>query len=83
MRKLAKYTLPEIVQGTTRLQRVFSFWPTRVENNIIWLETYEILEAYILLDYKVRLEGVDKAFRVGEWKQISKRLIHPTVNIKQ
>lgn len=74
MRRLAKYTLPDYSPGTTRLKRVFAFLPTRVGEYIIWLEFYIVLQTYLLLDYKVKIDDKDKAFRVGEWKDISKRL---------
>lgn len=83
MRRLTQYTTPEYVSGTTRLKRVFAFLPHRVGEYIVWLERYEVLETYITTDYKVRLDGIDKAFRISSWVAISERIILPTVNIKQ
>ena len=75
MRKLARYTQPVYTPGTTRLKRVFAFLPTYVAGYIVWLSFYEILQGYIEQQYKLRVDGTDKGFVVGEWKDISKRII--------
>lgn len=75
MRWLGRYTKAETTPGTTRLKRVFAFVPTYVMGYIVWLGYYEILQGYIEQQYKLKVEGQDKAFVVGEWKDISKRLM--------
>lgn len=75
MRKPSRYTNPDYSPGITRLKRVFAFLPTHVAGYTVWLEYYEVLQAYIAFDYKVVVDGKDTAFRVSEWKDISKRVI--------
>jgi hypothetical protein len=73
MRWLSKYTQARFEEGTTRLVRVFAFLPTYVMGKIVWLERYEVLQAYIIQVYKLKVDGADKAFEVGTWVEISKR----------
>ncbi len=75
MHRPTKYTRPELPSGTTRLKRVFALLPTYVAGYTVWLEYYEVLEAYIVSPYKLEVDGTVKAFIVGEWKEISKRIL--------
>ena len=75
----AKYTKAEYANGTTRLKRVFAFKPTYIDGKIIWLGTYEILQAYVI---KVTLAILDPTkpteateFKMGSWVDVSKRLM--------
>jgi hypothetical protein len=75
----AKYTHAKYANGTTRLKRVFAFLPTYIDGNIIWLSTYEILQAYVIQTTLAMLDlnEPNKAtkFESGSWIDISKRLI--------
>lgn len=73
MRRPLKYVQPEPIPGSTRIKRVFAFLPTTVDQFIIWLEWYEVLEGYVKQDFLLKVDGVDKGFRLGEWRTISKR----------
>lgn len=75
MKKPASLTIVEPANGSTRLKRKFAWLPTYVNGYMVWLEYYEILQAYIIEDLKVIDAGEDKFFRVGEWKDISKRTL--------
>jgi hypothetical protein len=75
LKKLAAYTKPDYAPGATRLKRVFAFKPTYVAGYIVWLSFYEVLQGYIEQQYRLRVEGAEKGFVVGEWKDISKRII--------
>lgn len=75
MRRKAKYVIPDPNLGTTRLKRVFAWTPTHIDGNIVWLEYYEILQAFLSSDYKILLDSELKSVKVSEWKDISKRLM--------
>lgn len=75
MRKKAKYTATQYPAGATRQKRVFAWRPTYVAGDIVWLEYYEVLQAYIIDEIPLRLEGKDQLFTVGAWRDISKRLM--------
>lgn len=81
MRRPSKYTTVTPLSGATRLKRVFSFWPTLIQDQVVWLEFYEILQAYVEAGYLLKIEGEKRAFKVGEWKDIDKRVINQTVNV--
>lgn len=74
MRWKAKHTRIEIKDGTTRLKRLFAWLPTYIAGTIVWLEQYEILQVYIILEQKVKIEEKEFTFAIGNWKNLSKRL---------
>ena len=71
----AKYTetIPE--HGTNRLKRVFSWLPTYVNGDMVWLKTYEILQVFTVTQVKTTIESKEITFIYGEWLNVSKRLI--------
>ncbi len=73
MRRPLKYVQPEPLPGSTRIRRVFAFLPIAVGDFVVWLEWYEVLEGYVKEDYMLKVEGIDKGFRLGSWRTISKR----------
>lgn len=75
MRRKAKYVLSDPNLGTTRLKRVFAWSPTQIDGHIVWLEHYEILQAFLVFEYKILLDAELKSVKVSEWKDISKRLM--------
>lgn len=75
MRRKSKYVIPDPNLGTTRLKRVFAWSPTQIDGNVVWLEYYEILQAFLVFDYKILLDTEFKTVKVSEWKDISKRLM--------
>lgn len=75
MRRKTKYVLTDPILGTTRLKRVFAWSPTQIDGHIVWLEHYEILQAFLSFEYKILMDGKLKSAEVSEWKDISKRLM--------
>jgi hypothetical protein len=75
----AKYTKVEFLHGTRRLKRMFAWLPTYIDGDKIWLEGYEILQAYVVAKHIVVLDPTKPKeiteFLVGTWTDISKRLI--------
>lgn len=71
----AKYTTVEIEDGETRLKRVFAFMPVRIADEIVWLETYEILQLFHVKQHNITIDNKPAMFKVGEWINISKRTI--------
>lgn len=74
MRWKAKHTRLEIQSGTTRLKRIFAWFPTYIAGDIAWLEHYEMLQVYIISDQIVTIEEKEITFAIGVWKNLSKRL---------
>lgn len=74
MRKKAKYIITDPEPGTTRLKRVFAWMPTKVDDEIVWLEHFEILQAFLIFEYKIIIDKAIKQVSVGQWKDISKRV---------
>jgi hypothetical protein len=75
MRKKARFTKTDYPNGATRQKRVFAWLPTYVSGEIVWLEYFEVLQAYIIEEISLRLDGKDQLFAVASWRNISKRLI--------
>jgi hypothetical protein len=75
MRWHSKHTEIEIKDAATRLERVFAWMPTRISNEIVWLETYEILQMFHVKQYNITIDNKPVFFKVGEWVNISKRII--------
>lgn len=74
MKKKAKYILSDPEPGTTRLKRVFAWTPVQIEGEIVWLEDFEILQAFLIFEYKIIIDKAIKQVSVGQWKDISKRV---------
>lgn len=75
MKWLAKTTDVPIKEGATRLQRKFSFLPTRIGDTFVWLETYEILQLFHVELYTVTIDEKQVQFVKGDWINLSKRII--------
>jgi len=76
MRWKAKYTKSAIPHKTTRLMRKFAWLPTYIAGSRVWLETYEILQAYLVEEIELSIENEEPVyFLIGYWKNISKRII--------
>lgn len=69
----AKYTTADYSEGTTRLKRVFAWLPTYINGVKVWLETYEILQVYVIDKDTVLIEEKQTVFSNGFWKNLSKR----------
>lgn len=61
--------------GTTRLRRRFAWLPVFIKTECIWLERYEVLQAFVDEIYMVKIDNEPKQFVVANWKTISKRTI--------
>lgn len=77
MRYKAKYTRADYAHGTTRLKRAFAWIPVYINGENIWLENYEILQAYLIKELSLKIEGKDKPvfFSSGKWVNVSKRIL--------
>lgn len=75
MRRKAKYVLTDPQPGTTRLKRVFAWTPKYIDGENVWFEYYDTLQAFLVFEYQIKIDGELKSVKVSEWKDISKRLI--------
>lgn len=69
----SKYVNPEIQNGATRIKRVFAWMPTYISGNMVWLQSYDVLQVYRITAYVVQFEGEQKEFAVGQWINLAKR----------
>ena len=69
----AKYTKADYLQGATRLKRCFAWLPVYISGNMIWFETYEILQMYNITQEKAIIDTKETIFALGAWKNLSKR----------
>lgn len=69
----AKYTRTDYADGATRLKRAFAWLPIYIEGDIIWLQGYEILQVYKLVEQKVIIDAKETIFVNGNWQNLSKR----------
>lgn len=76
MRLKTKFVHSDIESGTTRLRRVFAWFPIVIGGDRIFLEYYEILEGYIVNEYIVQIDDAPKSIKAGSWVKLSKRLIN-------
>jgi len=68
----SKYANESWRVGDTRIKRTFAWLPFRIGNDMVWLETYETLQMYVLNEYK----NETKLYQVYEWVNISHRIIY-------
>lgn len=61
--------------GDTRLIKRFAWFPVRINGNIIWLERYEVLRAYIGTTYTVLIQDKPASFIISKWITLSKRML--------
>lgn len=61
--------------GTTRLRKRFAWLPVFIKNECIWLERYEVLQAFVGEQFIVKIDDKPAEFIVAKWKTISKRII--------
>lgn len=64
--------------GDTQVLRKFAWLPFRINDDMVWLETYEIAQYYQIKIYPI---DNDRGFSVGEWKNISYKRIIPKTEI--
>jgi len=74
----AKYTPTTPKPNDVRFKRVFAWLPKQVGGNVVFLEYYEVLQAYLEQAVQLRIEGKDAMFTVGKWTEISQRTIPNT-----
>lgn len=75
MKRKAKYVSTDPEPGTTRLKRVFAWTPKNIDGTIVWLEYFEVLQAFIIFEYTIVLDKSPKKASVGRWEDISNRVI--------
>lgn len=73
MRWSAKYVQPKPIEGDSRLYRRFAWCPVYIDGNIIWLETYEILQVYRIIEQKIKIDSEEITFLPGNWINLAKR----------
>lgn len=73
MRWKAKYTKADFKEGITRLERSFAWLPVYIGGEMIWLETYEILQVYQITKLEVTIDDEKTTFSIGSWNNLSKR----------
>jgi hypothetical protein len=64
-----KTVKPVPKHGEIRTRRKFAWWPTKVKDYTVWLETYQITE--------MRIEYKEQHDVPGHWHQLSKDLLYP------
>lgn len=62
--------------GDTQILRKFAWLPFRINDDMVWLETYEVLQQWAMSTYAVG----EKGYQVGQWINISYRII-PKISI--
>jgi len=62
--------------GDTQVLRKFAWLPFRINDDMVWLETYEIYQQWVLTTHVVG----DKGYQIGQWINISYRII-PKISI--
>jgi len=72
----AKYAERTNNIGDTETVRHFAWLPVRIKDDIVWLETYESLMYYELVQYPI--VGTQKAINVYRWVELMKRVISKT-----
>lgn len=70
-----KYVVPDLPTGTTRIKRVFAWLPTHIDDTTVWMENFEILQAFMTFDYTVIIDGEKKKVSVSNWIDISRRIM--------
>lgn len=68
----AKTTRPVYAERTLRERRKFAWIPAYIDGDIVWLETYKILQMFVIKYYNI---SENQAAQVTEWVDISKSLI--------
>lgn len=75
MRWKAKYTRTDYPSGATRLKRCFAWRPVYISGVFVWLEFFEVLQAFKISSEKTIIDGVTAEFSLGKWINLSKRCI--------
>lgn len=65
----------DLKPGDTKVIKHFAWMPTVVNGNIVWLEYYQVLKAYIGTTYTVIIDGKPVNFIISKWMTLSKRII--------
>jgi hypothetical protein len=73
--KLKTANSATLKHGDTKLVNRFAWLPVAINGNIIWLESYQILRAYIGTTYTVLIEGKPANFIISKWMTLSKRVL--------
>lgn len=68
--------LLEPIPGTVRFKRKFAWLPTKAGGTLIWLERYNVMEAFLVTTALVNIEQEQVTVKFGEWKKVSTRLIN-------
>jgi hypothetical protein len=72
MKLQGRVTMPKA--GETRVKTAFAWLPSVAGEQLVWLERYEILEAYAVSQMVVVVAEKPVSVTFGEWKVVSTRL---------
>lgn len=74
MKWKAKFLTNDPENGTVRVRRKFAWRPTQIDGDVVFLAHYDILEAFIVNTYRVKIDGQAKELIAGAWVPIEKRI---------
>lgn len=68
---------PKPEEGDYKIAKRFAWWPLRVENKLIWLESYKEVHKYTWRHRNVYCQGygVIDTVKCGGWDFVTKQLI--------
>jgi hypothetical protein len=76
--KLKSYLIKQKHEaGDYKIKKVFAWWPKRVENKLIWLESYKRVYKYTIRQRPVFCQGYGVIDRLvyGDWDFVTEQLI--------
>ena len=75
MKVKAKYVVTPPEAGSVRLRRKFAWLPKRVADTWVWMEFYEILQAWLVTPVVLPIKGKPTTFTLSKWTDVDTRLI--------
>lgn len=73
MRFQTDYIKADHKPGVTRLLQRFAWFPVTIKDQIVWFETYHILQVYRQTVEKVLIDKEEYTFVLGRWINLAKR----------
>lgn len=71
----SRYTKTNYPANANRLHRRFAWLPVYIDGDMVWFETYDVLQVYAMELYTTNLSGKDVGFQIFKWVDVSKRII--------
>lgn len=75
MKFKTKYVTTDPPAGSIRLKRVFAWLPKRLNGDVVWMEHFEIRQAFVIFDYNFFVDDKPKVASVGQWVNLEQRVI--------